>query len=240
VTPLLSNPSKGLTKLSPDELRALLREDTAWARANQREREWRDLRIAWSILRIRDKMCWREWQSAETKKKFETFTQWLAEECQIGGRSKVYDLMGVVENLKLPPEKLLEFGKTKCYELVKVAKNRPKQLAKMVSYLEKNPELPVDEVKQSVANVLSGQAMGSRKFVRVELLVAQDAIPTFRKGIAVMQAISPVSEPQSAIGQGLLLSKVCQEYLSGKVETKVLKELEAAGAFETTRFQLEE
>ena len=237
---VLTNPAKGLAKLSPEKLRELLLEDAKWSRENDREREWRDLRMAWSTLQIRDNAWWRQWVSKETKKKFVTFTQWVEEECQFGGRSKVYSLMDIVENLKLPPEKLMEFGKTKCYELARVARNKPKALARTITYLQNNPELSVDEVKQSVANVLAGQAMGSRKFVSIELTVPQDEVVYIRKALAVMQAITPAKEPETAVGMGLLAARICQEYLSGKVETKVLKELEAAGAFETTRFKLED
>lgn len=233
-----------VSKLSPEQLRSQLREDIKWLRESETTREWREMRIGFAIVQIRDEGYWRKWKAGDGDK-FKSFTQWLDEDCNVGKRSKIYSLMDVATNLKnVSVEDMVKLGKTKCYELARVGRHKPSALPKVIEYInraERREEpLSVDDVKQVCANALSGQHLGSQSFKTIEFLVPADAALTVRKALAVMDAQEPVQDPKSSVGMGMLLVKIVTDYLSGKVETQVLKELEKAGAFETSKFRLVE
>jgi len=181
----------------------------------------------------------REWKNPKGKF-YKTFDSWLSSEVR-ESRSSVYRFIGVRQHLKsLSDSRLESIGASRCFELVKVARDKPKMLPRFLKEIEKNPELEVVTLRAMVSNTLAGGAFDSGEYESIEFVVKKEDAPYVHKTLAVMQAVEPVSNPDAASGRGVHLISICQEYLSGRDQVAILKSLEEAGAFNRAAWKIEE
>jgi hypothetical protein len=188
------------------------------------------VRLSNLVAKVRDKQMFREWINPKTRKPFKSFEDWIKVEVK-ASKASVYRFIGVKEHLNLPDETLEMIGTSRAFELVKVAKEKPKMLPRIVKEIEKHPDMSVFTVQQMVTNVIEGHNFDSGQYERMDFALKVEDVPMVRKAFAVMQAIEPVKNPEAASGRGLHLVSLCQEYLSGREEREMLKRLEDAGAF---------
>jgi hypothetical protein len=238
----VSQIKKEINKSTPGELRRRVREDSAWIQKSESEREWREIRLAHTVKEIRDEGYWKEWKR-EDGDKFKSFNDWLETECTIGKRTKVYELIGIVERLPgISMQRMMSMGKTACASIARVGRHKPSQVAKVIEHVEealaRGEPLSAEEVKQVAENVIAGQNPGSQRYMHMEFMVPMDQEHIVRKALAVMDLQHPVEDPESPLGMGLSLVKIAAEYLSGNLETRILKDLEKAGKFDASRFRL--
>lgn len=193
------------------------------------------------VFQVREKQLFREWNNPETKKPFKGFQEWLSVDVK-QSRANVYRLLGVREHLKVSDKTLETIGPSRSYELVRVAREKPKLLKRFIDKIKEDPDIPVYTVQQMVTSALSGSHFDSGEYDRLDFAVKVEDAPIVIKAFAVMQALEPVQNPETPAGRGLHLVSFCQEYLSGRVERDTLKQLEEAGAFKNgnTNFKIEE
>jgi len=182
------------------------------------------------VHKVQKGQLFREWTNPETRKPFNSFEDWIRVDVK-QSKASVYRFIGVKEHLKLPDKTLELIGSSRCFELVKVAKEKPKQLARFVKEIEKNPALPFFSLQQMVANTIAGHHFDSGRYERMDFAIKVEDLDEVKKAFAVMQALEPVKNPEAASGRGLHLVSLCQEFLSGREERETLKRLEKAGAF---------
>jgi hypothetical protein len=203
--------------------------------------EHKVVRLSNLVHKVQKGQLFRGWTNPETKKLFTSFEDWLHVELR-QSKASVYRFIGVKEHLKLPDATLELIGTSRCFELVKVAKEKPKLLPRIVQEIEKNPDMPIFTLQQIVTNAIAGHHFDSGEYQRLDFAIKVEDIKEVNQAFAVMQAIEPVKNPEAASGRGLHLVNLCREYLSGKEERKVLKRLEDGGAFRNgnTNFEIEE
>ena len=220
----------------PEEIRAQVKEEAEWFRVTGREAQRRWMKLGNLLQVVRDRVLWKDWKA--NGKTFQTFDHYVEEEVGVS-KSKVYMMLGVVDHLskKLSHTRMEELGKTRCYELARLAAERPKQLDRVLQKVENNPNIPVNEVRDIVEAAIENRAY--ERFQRLEFAVKEGDVATVIEALAVMQAGEPVENPDSASGRGVHLVNVCREYLSGEEETRVLKELKKNGFFKKVPFELE-
>jgi hypothetical protein len=166
-----------------------------------------------------------------TKKKYATFTEWISNEVH-SSRASNFRFLGVKKYLsEVPNETLEEIGKSRCFELAKVGREKPSLLPRFLKEIEKHPEIPVVSLHNMVANSLAGGTFDSGRYEEISFVVKAEDLAYVKKALAVMQAMEAVENPDTAAGRGVHLVSLSQEFLSGKEESKILKQLEAAGAF---------
>ena len=166
-----------------------------------------------------------------TKKNYTTFTEWLAGEVH-SSRSSTFRFLGVIKYLAdVPSETLEEIGNSRCFELAKVGRDKPSLLPRFLKEIEKHPEIPVVSLRNMVANSLAGGSFDSGRYEEICFVVKSEDMAYVKKALAVMQAMEAVENPETAAGRGVHLISLAQNFLSGKEESKILKSLEAAGAF---------
>ena len=219
-----------VTKIDSTKIRKEILDLAKEVRDLRDKAENKILQLTNLVFTVREKQLFREWINPKTKKKFKTFDDWLEVDT---GQSKatVYRLLRVKDNLKLSDARLEKIGPSRCYEIERIARDKPSLLPKFIKKIEDNPDIPVYAVKQMVANVLAGGHFDSGEYSRWEFAVKVEDEDDIRNTFAVMQAIEPVQNPDSPSGRGLHLLALCQEYLSGRPQREMLKKLEAAGAF---------
>jgi hypothetical protein len=203
--------------------------------------EHKVVRLSNLVHKVQKSQVFRQWVNPQTKKFFTSFEDWIRIDVK-QSKSTVYRFIGVKEHLKLPDETLEMIGESRCFELVKVAKEKPKQLSRIVKEIEKNPKMTVFALQQMTANAIAGHHFDSGEFRRWDFAIKVEDEVEVKQAFAVMQAMEPVKNPDAASGRGLHLVNLCREYLSGKEERKTLKRLEDAGAFKNgnTNFEIEE
>jgi len=222
-----------------DKIRKEIHEIRDELRSMRSRGERKIVRLANLVATVQTKKLYKMWRDPSTRKAYTTFGSWMHAEIQ-ESRASVYRFIGVREHLKeIPNETLEEFGSTKCFELVKVAREKPAMLPHFVKALKKNPEIPLYTLQQQVTNTLAGAHMDSGRYERFDFAVRVEEAITITKALAVMQAIEAVQNPETAAGRGIHLVSICEEYLSGNKETKVLAQLEKAGAFSKAVFEVE-
>lgn len=200
------------------------------------------VRLSNLVHKVQQKQLFREWINSETKKPFKSFEDWIKVDVR-QSKASVYRFIGVKTHLKLPDKTLEMIGTSRCFELVKVAKDKPKQLARIVKEIEKKPDMPLFTLQQMVTNVMSGQHFDSGEYRRWEFAVKVEDETDVVKAFAVLQAMDPVKNPEAPSGRGLHLVNLCQDLLCGREEREILKRLEKAGAFtngNATNFKIEE
>jgi hypothetical protein len=194
---------------------------------NNHDNEFIVVRVANQIIRIRDNKLFIYRRDPKTRKAFTTFTAYLRSRAH-GSRSSVYRFLGVKKHLgDVPSETLEKFGQTKCYELAKVARDKPDLLGNFL----KDTAVPLYTLKQQVTNVLAGHHFDSGAYERIEFAVKTEDVLFISKGLAVLQSMEAVEDPETAVGRGKHLVSVFQEFLSVPAHAKVLRKLEEAGEF---------
>lgn len=205
--------------------------------------EHKVVRLANLVHRVQKTQAFREWINPQTKKTFTSFEDWIKIDVR-QSKSSVYRFIGVREHLHkhVPDETLEMIGESRCFELVKIAKEKPKLLPRIVKEIEKNPKMTVFALQQMTTNAIAGHHFDSGEFRRWDFAIKVEDEVEVRQAFAVMQAMEPVKNPDAASGRGLHLVNLCREYLSGKEERKTLKRLEDAGAFKNgnTNFEIDE
>jgi hypothetical protein len=205
---------------TPDQVRADLHEEMRWFSAAAKEAEKRWVKVAYTVREIRDGQYWREWG-------FETFDQWLAEDCA-SCRRTIYSLLTVVDRLgALPPAEMEKIGRSKLYELARVAKDKPDDLPALLAQVQAEPEMSVEAVKDAVARSLYGLHHGNGKLVRLEFVVPEEDEETVQQALLVARVLSGIADDSPA-ANGLLLACIASDFLSGAEQSEILSEIEEA------------
>lgn len=209
-----------------DAVRAQLLSDLEWFRNVTREGEKNWMRVAKNVALIRDNEWWRHWKSKSSKKSFTSFHDWLQHDAG-PTRSTCYHLLDVAGNLKSLSQKQKEsLGKSKCYELARVAREKPKLLASTIAKAEK---VTVDEVKKIVSATLAGHHLEASKFVRMEFLLPPDDAKNIRLALVVAANMEGKPMPmETTVQAGYRLAEICQEFLTGEKQIQVKKLLKKA------------
>lgn len=227
--------------VSQKEIRKEVHELRDWFRLQNAEGQRKWMRLGKLLVKIRDEGYWKEWEGPDNRS-YTLFDDYMEKEVGVS-KSKCYALINVVENLKLPVSKMEELGKSACYELARVGKEKPKALQRILDRIEKESEkgpVSLQRIRTMVNVVLEGSHLPSGKYINLDFLLAEDRASVVMKALKVIQAEEPVEEPSSPAARGIHLLSICEEYLSGEAQKKTLKKLEKAGAFDNTPFKLEE
>lgn len=219
----------------PEVVRQRIKETREWIARIGKEAQKRWMRLGSDLQIVRDKVLWKDWRDGKGRK-FPTFDDYVQSEVGVS-KSKVYYLLSVADNLKLPPARLEDLGKTKCYELARVAQERPKEFPRILQRIEKDPEMTVNEVRDIVESAIAGRAV--EHYTRLDFAVKEGDVQTIVEALAVMQAQEPVENSDSASGRGVHLVNICREYLTDEEAIEVLKGLKKAGFFKKVPFELE-
>lgn len=227
-----------LTKQDPSKVRRQLLADMEWLRkaGKQAEKVW--MRAAHAVYLIQRNQWWRTWRNQETHKAFQDFDEWIRSDCGMA-RGKVYNLLDVKKNLKLPARTLEMIGQSRCYELARLSRHKPRQVPKMVERIRRNPELTHREVRRMVSTAIEGRA-DTTNYIHFEIVANTHDATEIRRALLVMQQISPVDRPDTEIGMGTHFTNICREFLGTEEAQSVQKELDVAGALEVTRFETTE
>jgi hypothetical protein len=228
------------TKIDSDKIRKEIQELTGRLREIKGEAEHKIVRLANQVFLVQKHELYLHWKDPATGKLYTGFDSWLRAEVS-ESRSSVYRFLGIKEHLSdVPDETLEKIGSSRCFELVRVAREKPSMLPRFLKDLEKDPEIPLFTIQQRVVNTLAGSHPDSGRYDRIEFAVKVEDAPYVFKALAVMQALEAVDNPETAAGRGQHLISLAQEYLSGREQTKILKKLEEAGAFSKSAFAIEE
>jgi hypothetical protein len=221
-------PKTAVVKISKDTAREIIKRDLRWLQQTIGEGERRWMRLASAVTMVKTQGWWRGWEDAKGEA-FKTFDDWLAVDCADLARSKVYALIGVVENLagEVSEKRLEEIGRSRAYELSRLAKEKPKALPALLEQLKKDPEMSVAQVKGAVAAALEGRHLDSGKYQQFELSVPIEDVPTVKKCFALMQAQHGGKNPDGASALGRRLVDLCMYYLSAPAHKDLLKQMEA-------------
>jgi hypothetical protein len=223
-----------------DAIRKQIQELTSWLRETRDKADKKIVTLAILVTKVQQQKLYKEWKDPHTKKFYKTFGGWMHAEIK-ESRANVYRFIGVREHLKnIPDKKLEEIGNTRCFELVKIARDKPSMLGRFIKAIEKKPDMPVITLRTMVANTLAGGGFDSGQYDSIEFVVKREDAPYVHKALAVMQAVDAVSNPETPSGRGVHLIGLCQEYLSGREQVSILKRLEEAGAFSHAAWKIEE
>lgn len=230
-----------LAKADSSKIRKEIQDLSAWLRDTKEKAEHVIVRMANLVHKVQRDQLWKEWNNQKTKKPYNSFQSWIFAEVDVS-RAQVYRLIGVKEHLKLPEATLEEIGSAKCFEIVKVARERPKLLSKFVQMLKDKPDTPLYVVQQKVTNAVASGHFDSGQFQRFSFAVKVEDALTVTKALMVLQAQEPAKNPDTDTARGAQLLVLCQEYLLDKKAQQILKRLEEAGAFVNgnTPFSIEE
>lgn len=228
-------------ELSPATLRKEIQELTGWFRTASAEGERRWMRLGKLLAKVRDEGYWKKWAGPDGKP-FTLFDTYVEVETGFS-KSKAYALLSVVDNLKLPVAKLEELGRSTCYELARLGKEKPKSLPKVLSQIEKESEkgpVSLARVRTMVAVTLEGAHLTNGRYTTLDFLLPEERAGVVIKALKVLQAEEPLENPAGPAARGIHLISLCEEFLSSEEHKKVVKQLEKAGGFSGTNFQLEE
>jgi hypothetical protein len=225
-----------------EEVRAEIKDLVKWFKDNSSLGQKKWMRLAHLLRDVRDNQMWKEWK-AGSGKKFSTFDDYVEGEVGIS-KSKAYYMLDVVDHLKgkMSAKDMEQIGKTACYELARVGKDKPKAFDRVLAKVKKNPDMPIGQIKNIVSAALEGRALDTNDYERVEFLVKEADYLTVVKALTVMQTDDPVERPDGPFGRGVHLVSMSQEILSDEHYKAILRKLEKAGAFNNkhTPFQLED
>ena len=230
-----------LAKADHSELRKKIKDLSDELQKIHDQAEHKLVELSNLVYKVQKDQLFREWINPETKKPFRSFEDWIRVDVK-QSKASVYRFIGVKQHLKLSDKTLELIGSSRCFELVKVAKEKPKQLARIVREIEKRPDMPVFTLQQIVTNTIAGHHFDSGKYERMDFAVKSEDVDDVKKAFAVMQAIDPVKNPEAASGRGLHLVNLCHDFLSGKEQREILRRLEKAVEFSKnkTNFKIED
>jgi len=229
-----------LAKIDSDKIRKEIQELTGRLRELKDEGEHKIIRLTNRVFLVQKHELYLKWKDPATSKFYTSFDQWIKAEIR-ESRASVYRFLGVKHHLvNVSDETLEKIGSSKCFELVRVAREKPAMLPRFLKDLEKDPDIPLFTIQQRVVNTLAGAHPDSGRYDRIEFAVKSEDSPYVFKALAVIQAIEAVDNPDTAAGRGTHLVSILQDYLSGMEQTKILKKLEEAGAFSKSAFAISE
>jgi hypothetical protein len=229
-----------LARVDGDKIRKEIQDLTGRLREIKDEQEHKIIRLTNRVYTVQKQELYLKWKDPATNKFYVGFDQWLRAEIR-ESRASIYRFLGVKKYLNdVSDETLEKIGGSKCFELVRVAREKPSMLPKFLKDLEKNPEIPLFTIQQRVVNTLAGVHPDSGRYERIEFAVRSEDASYIFKALAVIQAIEAVDNPESATGRGVHLLSIFQDYLSGREQAKILKKLEEAGAFSKSAFAIVE
>ncbi len=228
-------------ELTASEIRKEIRELSSWFRTANSEGERRWMRLGRLLVKVREEGYWKKWADTDGKV-FTLFDDFVEKEVGFS-KSKAYALLSVCDNLKLPIAKLEELGKSACYELSRVGKEKPKSLQKILGQIEKeSAKGPVSlaRIRTMVAVTLEGSHLTNGRYTTLDFLLPEERAGVVIKALKVLQAEEPLENSAGPAARGIHLISLCEEFLSSEEHKKVVKQLEKAGGFSGTNFQLEE
>lgn len=228
-------------ELTASEIRKEIRELSSWFRTANSEGERRWMRLGRLLVKVREEGYWKGWKDPEGKV-FTLFDDYMQAEVGIS-KSKGYALLSVCDNLKLPIAKLEELGKSACYELSRIGREKPKSLPKVLSQIEKeSAKGPVSlaRIRTMVAVTLEGAHLTNGRYSTLDFLLPEERAGVVIKALKVLQAEEPLENPAGPAARGIHLISLCEEFLSSEDHKKTAKQLEKAGAFTNSNFILEE
>ena|GEM_PF-4230885 len=229
-----------MAELTPFAVRAEIHSLREWFKTANTEGQRRWMRLGKLIQRVRDDQLWKGWKS--NGKAYALFDEWLEEETGFS-KSKGYALLTVCDYLKLPAGKLEELGKSACYELARVGKEKPKSLPKILEQIEKESAkgpVSLQRIRTMVSVVLEGSHLLSGKYVNVDFLLQEERAGVVFRALKVLQAEEPLASPDGPAARGAHLISLCEEFLAEESHKKTEHQLEKAGAFRNTPFKLED
>jgi hypothetical protein len=227
-------------KLNVTQIFKEITEDVSWLNSHQGQRDKKIVHLANNIFLVQKHMLYKQKINPQTNKPYRSFTSWLSKEVN-ESRASVYRFLSAREYLQsIPNETLEKIGNMKCFELAKIGRDKPKLLPRFIREIEKHPEMQVVSLKSMVDNVIAGGKFDSGEYESMNFVVKVEDVQYVQKALAVLQAMEAVKNPESASGRGVHLVSLCQEFLSGGKESKILKALEEAGAFDNSPFKIEE
>src|ERR1700719_1746251 len=124
--------------LSATDIRKEIHQLRDWFRESSTEGQRKWMRMGKLLVKVRDEGYWEGWKGPRNES-YGTFDDYVEGEVGIS-KSKAYALLAVCDHLKLPISRLEDLGKSVCYELVKLAKEKPKSLQRVVDRIEKESE----------------------------------------------------------------------------------------------------
>jgi hypothetical protein len=208
-------------------LREQLLKDVAWLNKTVVEQEAVWMRITNVIFRIQEKGYWRQYRSAAGKP-YPSFDAWIDAECTIK-HTAVFSLLRIQRALngKIDSGTMEKLGKSKCYELAKVAESKPKELRPLVDRILTNG-MTYEETKRAVSNVVEGYHYDFGGFKTFEFRVPVTDAEVVEDAILVCQALEPQQNPDAESARGIHLVSICQEFLLDPNNSGVLKQFRQA------------
>ena len=223
----------------PQAVRQEFRELVDRANENRRQADDIFIKLATRAYEVQVKRYWREYISQKTGKPFTGFDEWVREDSQ-WCRSKIYSLISVVKNLKLPAEELEEIGESKSVELAKVARDAPKQLPRVIQAVKDNPRMKLKEVKNLVSNALDGRHAELKKYRHYEFAVDEENASTVEKALLVMQEMDPLDDPDNRVSMGRHLVHLMIDWLGYPEPRAIAEKLEQEGVIDPMTITIEE
>jgi hypothetical protein len=216
-----------------------VREHVASLQKALTEVETRWMQLADAVYEIQLKGYWRLYSDVKGAR-YPTFEAWIDAECTVK-HSTVFSVLRVRRTLegKLDRSAIEKLGRSRCYELVKVAESKPRELQPLVDKLLSN-EWTYQQTKQAVANVVRGFHYDNQGFKVLEFYVPAADIESVEQAILVCQATEPCQNPDSEAARGIHLVSICQEFLLDPNNSDVLKQiLEAKRSSQNWEFVVE-
>lgn len=209
-----------------------IEDDVADLKANDARREKKIVHLATNVYKVREHKLWKQRKDKTTRRFYTSFGAWLAAEV-MESRASVYRFLIAKKYLgSIPHETLEKIGNSRCFELARLGRERAELLPRFVREVLKRPDIQVVSLRNMVENSIAGGKFDSGQYESISFTVKAEDLAYVEKAMAVMQSLEAVENPESASGRGAHLISLCQEYLSGDEESKILANLEEAGAFD--------
>jgi hypothetical protein len=229
-------------ELSATDIRKEIHQLRDWFRESSAEGQRKWMRMGKLLVKVRDEGYWKGWKGPRNES-YSLFDEYVEKEVGIS-KSKAYALLSVCDNLKLPMSQLEELGKSACYELSRLAREKPKSLIRVLERIEKESEkgpVNLQRVRTMVSIALDGSSSLNGSYTTLDFLLREDQVKVVIRALTVLQAEDPLESPSGPAARGVHLVSLCQEFLTEESHKKTEKQLEKAGAFKpNTNFQLEE
>jgi hypothetical protein len=208
-------------------LRQQVREHVASLQKALAEVETRWMQLADAVYEIQLKGYWRLYSDSKGAS-YPSFDAWIDAECTVK-HSTVFSVLRVRRTLdgKLDRNTIERLGRSRCYELVKVAESKPRELQPLVDKVLSS-EWTCQQTKQAVANVVRGFHYDDGGFKILEFHIPAADVETVEQAILVGQATEPCQNPDSEAARGIHLVSICQEFLLDPNNSDVLKQFRQA------------
>jgi hypothetical protein len=228
-------------ELTPTDIRNEIRELRDWFKASNAEGQRKWMKMGKLLVKVRDEAYWKGWKGPRGQS-YALFDDYIEGEVGIS-KSKAYALLSVCDNLRLPISRLEDLGKSACYELSRVGKEKPKSLQKLMAQIDKESEkgpVSLERIRTMVSTTLEGSHLSNGHYTTLDFLLQEDRASIVIKALTVLQAEEPLENPAGPAARGVHLVSLCEEFLSAEEHKKTAKQLEKAGAFRGTNMILED